>query len=58
MQTGTGYFEAQNRGATWGSVNAGLTTFSVNTLAIDPHDTRTVDAGTAITFALDERELP
>ena len=56
---GDGVFRSTDGGATWSSVGTGLTTFFVYTLVIDPHDTRTVYAGTAdgvfaITFSPDE----
>jgi hypothetical protein len=56
---GDGVFRSTDGGATWSSVVTGLTTLFVNTLTIDPHDTRTVYAGTAdgvfaITFSPDE----
>jgi hypothetical protein len=44
---GNGVFRSTDAGVTWKAVNTGLTTFDVNSLAIDSQDTRTVYAGTA-----------
>jgi photosystem II stability/assembly factor-like uncharacterized protein len=54
----SGVYRSTDGGASWSSVNTGLTTLNVYTLAIDPQDTRTVYAGTAggvftITFTED-----
>jgi photosystem II stability/assembly factor-like uncharacterized protein len=45
--THSGVFKSTDGGASWGAVNAGLTTLSVGSLAIDPNNTNTVYTGTA-----------
>jgi hypothetical protein len=40
-------FKSIDGGESWSAVNSGLTTLSVNSLAIDPQDSSTVYAATA-----------
>ena len=40
-------FKSTDGGASWSAANSGLTTLSVNTLAIDPQNPSKVYAGTA-----------
>src|SRR5215510_4187617 len=43
----SGVFKSIDGGESWSAVNSGLTTLSVNSLAIDPQDSSTVYAATA-----------